>query len=158
MTWNEVDFVEDDDPMMDSHARGKRADALEIHYRKHHPRAAERVAMVHLIEERWVDGSMSEQDAKAELDAKARAVESGAIYVDGAQASHDAASQDSNSDDVSEAAPPREPAQEPSGRDEMVTGLVIAYQPMTQEQLRRLMQFCRHAGIHGVRRIERSGR
>lgn len=59
-------------------------------------------------------------------------------------------------DPAYEAAPPRETAQEPSERGEMVTGLVIAYKPMTQEQLRRLMQFCRHAGIHGVRRIERS--
>lgn len=154
MTWNEVDFVEDDDPMMDSHARGKRADALEIHYRKHHPRAAESVAMVHLIEERWVDGSMSEQDAKAALDAKARAVESGAIYVDDAQAIPDAASQDSNADDAQEADGEDTLAQGP----EDVTGLVIAYQPMTRAQLDGLMAYCKQAGIHGTRRIERSGK
>lgn len=152
MTWSEIDFVEDDDPMMDSHARGKRADVLEIHYRKHHPRAAERVAMVHLMEERWVDGSMSEQDAKAALDAKARAVESGAISIDDSLASHDAASQDSNADDAQEADGEDTWAQRP----EDVTGLVIEYQPMTREQLDGLMAYCKQAGIHGTRRIERS--
>lgn len=48
--------------------------------------------------------------------------------------------------------------EEPEAAPEMVTGLVIAYQPMTRAQLDGLMAYCKQAGIHGTRRIERSGR
>ena len=40
----------------------------------------------------------------------------------------------------------------------MVTGLVIAYKPMTRAQLEGLVAYCKQAGIHGTRRIERSGK